>query len=203
MKNETTDASPIDGKTIKVTKQVEVEPARVEEIEIPEETKVVSKRVLDKDETTRVIEVPAEYQEITRQKLVKAGGVTVWKEVPCTISKRGEVLPINWNLGSAALTSTAKRLIDNKLYKLMVDQPNSLVEIGSHTDSRGSADSNQSLSERRAKSVVEYLISKGISKDRLFGVGYGETNLLNNCGDGVQCAESKHAVNRRTEFKVL
>jgi len=203
VKNETPEAAPIERKTLSVEKEVEVEPARVDEVVIPEVTKDITRRVLVKDESTKEIEVPAEYTELTRQKLVKAGGVTVWREVPCTISDRGEVLPINWNLGSATLTNTAKRLIDQKLYQVMVDLPNSIVEIGSHTDSRGSATSNQSLSERRAKSVVEYLISKGISKDRLFGIGYGENKLLNNCEDGVQCSEAKHALNRRTEFKIL
>ncbi len=203
VKNETTDAAPINRKTLDVSKEEEVEPARVDEVLIPEVTKEVTRRVLVTDETTTEVEVPAEYTEITRQKLVKAGGVTVWREVPCTISDRGEVLPINWNTGSATLTNSAKRLIDTKLYQVMLNQPNSIVEIGSHTDSRGSATSNQSLSERRAKSVVEYLISKGISKDRLFGIGYGENKLINNCADGVQCSESKHSANRRTEFKVL
>lgn len=59
----------------------------------------------------------------------------------------------------------------------MQENKNILVEIGSHTDSRGSTTSNLSLSERRAKAVVEYMILKGISKERLIAVGHGEDNL--------------------------
>ena len=73
--------------------------------------------------------------------------------------------------------------------------------MGSHTDSRGSTASNQSLSERRSKSVVEYLSQKGIKTSRMIAVGYGESRLLNNCSDGVKCSESEHYKNRRTEFK--
>jgi outer membrane protein OmpA-like peptidoglycan-associated protein len=59
------------------------------------------------------------------------------------------------------------------------------------------------LSEKRAKSAVDYLISQGIDAARLKAKGYGETKLLNRCADGVQCTEEEHALNRRTEIKVL
>ena len=85
----------------------------------------------------------------------------------------------------------------------MRENKSSLVEIGSHTDAQGGDDFNQRLSERRAKSVVEYLISKGIDKTRLIAVGYGESKLLNDSNNGSNCSNSQHAKNRRTEFKVF
>ena len=62
---------------------------------------------------------------------------------------------------------------------------------------------NSTLSENRAKNVVEYLISKGVDPSRLIGVGYGETKLLNNCTNDANCTDQQHLTNRRTEFKVF
>jgi hypothetical protein len=82
------------------------------------------------------------------------------------------------------------------------DNPNITVELMSHTDSRGSSKSNVDLSQRRAQSVVDYLISQKIDPARLGAKGYGETRLLNKCKDGVKCSEEEHQRNRRTEFRI-
>ncbi len=87
--------------------------------------------------------------------------------------------------------------------KLMLDNPTIKVEMSSHTDSRGSNQYNQELSQKRAQSTVNYLMTKGISRERLIARGAGESELLNRCADGVQCPESEHTINRRTEFKVV
>ena len=87
--------------------------------------------------------------------------------------------------------------------QLMIDNPNIKVEMSSHTDSRGSNAYNQELSQKRAQATVDYLLAKGISRDRLIARGAGETELLNKCADGVQCTEAEHTINRRTEFKVI
>lgn len=88
------------------------------------------------------------------------------------------------------------------LVKLMKENPDIIVELGSHTDSRGSDEYNIALSQRRANAAVKYIISKGISNKRITAKGYGETNLLNNCSNGVDCDDVSHQLNRRTEFKV-
>jgi outer membrane protein OmpA-like peptidoglycan-associated protein/Tol biopolymer transport system component len=91
-----------------------------------------------------------------------------------------------------------------RLTKLMNDVPTLKIELGGHTDSRGSDSYNQQLSEKRAKAVVDYLTTKkGISADRLKWAGYGETQLVNGCSNGVKCSDEQHQENRRTEFKVL
>ena len=76
------------------------------------------------------------------------------------------------------------------------------VELGSHTDSRGSFKYNETLSQKRAESAVNYIVSKGISRDRITAKGYGEYRLLNECADGVDCSEEEHQLNRRTEITV-
>jgi len=86
---------------------------------------------------------------------------------------------------------------------VIANNPGTKMEIASHTDSRGSKASNKALSERRAQSVVSYLISKGINSSLLVANGYGETRLKNRCSDGVSCTERQHAANRRTEFRLI
>jgi len=77
------------------------------------------------------------------------------------------------------------------------------VELSSHTDSRGSDEYNMTLSVNRAQAAVDYIVSRGISRSRVVAKGYGETKLLNNCGNNVICSEAEHQLNRRTEVKVL
>ncbi len=90
----------------------------------------------------------------------------------------------------------------NKLVAFMTENPEVKVELSSHTDCRGSKSYNQKLSEKRAKSAVDYIISKGISPDRITAVGYGEERLINKCKDGVPCTKEEHRLNRRTEFMI-
>ncbi|MCK5457163.1 MAG: OmpA family protein, partial [Melioribacteraceae bacterium] len=90
----------------------------------------------------------------------------------------------------------------DKLVKIMNDNPDWKVELGSHTDSRGSDSYNESLSQKRSDSAVEYIVTNGISKRRIVAKGYGETQLVNKCDDGVKCTDAEHRINRRTEFKI-
>jgi outer membrane protein OmpA-like peptidoglycan-associated protein len=88
------------------------------------------------------------------------------------------------------------------VYQLMVNNPEMKGEIGAHTDSRASHKYNDKLSENRAKAAVEWLVKRGVSRDRLTYKGYGETKLKNQCADGVDCTPTEHQRNRRVEFKV-
>jgi outer membrane protein OmpA-like peptidoglycan-associated protein len=194
--------APKGGKKMTLTKQLVVKEARVEEVEIPAEYKTITKRVLVKDEDVRSAEVPAEYAVETIDLVKDKGGVAVWEEIECGLTDYN-VLPILYELGSARLTADSRSIIDSKLLKLMRDKPNIRVEISSHTDSRGTKEANQSLSQARAESVVNYLVGRGIQRTRLVAKGYGEDRLKNRCADGVECTEDEHAKNRRTEFRVL
>ncbi len=91
----------------------------------------------------------------------------------------------------------------NKVNAFMVNMPNVKMELVAHTDSRGKAAYNQMLSEKRAASAMDYLVNKGVAADRLTAIGKGETELLNQCSDGVKCTEAQHQLNRRTEFKIV
>lgn len=86
------------------------------------------------------------------------------------------------------------------LVEVMNDYPTMKIDVRSHTDSRQTHEYNERLSDRRAKSTVAWLVKKGIAKNRLTGKGYGETQLVNQCADGVECSEEQHQQNRRSEF---
>lgn len=189
------------GKYKLVECEVMVTPARTETIDFPEVKQTVERRVLVKDETTEPVNILAVYTEVEKRVLVKKGGMTAWREVPCTLPKDAIILPIHYELGSAKLTPKSTRIIDKHILSRLKQHPNAVVEVGSHTDSRGGEAFNKSLSQRRSKAVVEYLNKKGIKTSRLIAVGYGESKLLNDCKDGVSCSENQHAKNRRTEFK--
>jgi len=94
-------------------------------------------------------------------------------------------------------------IVLDKLAKILVENPEVRIEIGSHTDSRGTAESNMILSQRRSESVMAYLVKKGIAPSRLVAKGYGESQLINKCADGVICAEEEHQENRRTVIEIL
>ncbi len=91
----------------------------------------------------------------------------------------------------------------NKAIKIMEKCPNVNFVASSFTDSRGSSEYNRKLSQRRADSVVNYILANSsISQDRIKGVGYGESGLKNKCYNGVKCSDKEHQVNRRTEIEV-
>lgn len=200
----TSDAStekiPVEGFDKTYTRKVMTTPPTVREIEIPAVYKEVTKTVLEKDAWQEEITVPAKYKTVSKEVLVSKGGLTSWKEVECKLVENTP-LPINWNLGSATLTDGAKKIIDARLLPILKDGV--AVAIESHTDSRGTKESNESLSERRAQAVVNYLISKGVNPSQLTANGYGENRLTNRCSDGVSCTEREHAANRRTTFRVI
>jgi outer membrane protein OmpA-like peptidoglycan-associated protein/tetratricopeptide (TPR) repeat protein len=90
-----------------------------------------------------------------------------------------------------------------KVIAAMEKYPSLKIKANSHTDSRGADSFNLWLSQKRAESTVNYMISQGIDADRIEGEGYGETRLINECDDGVKCSEENHQLNRRSEFIIL
>ena len=89
----------------------------------------------------------------------------------------------------------------DKLVKVMKENPAMVIFVKSHTDSNGSDAYNLSLSERRAQSTVQYIISKGITPDRISGKGYGSTEQKVKCGK--KCTPEQDAQNRRSEFMIV
>src|SRR5690606_25302393 len=93
----------------------------------------------------------------------------------------------------------------DKIVDMMMNQyPTLSIKIESHTDSRGAESYNDRLSQERAKSTYDYLISKGVEASRITEYkGYGEHKLTNNCDGTVPCTEAQHQLNRRTQFIVI
>ncbi|WP_298766615.1 OmpA family protein [uncultured Polaribacter sp.] len=199
-KDASTVSSPVDGYNKTYTKRVMVKGPTTKIIDVPAVYSTIKKIVLVKDAYKEEVTIPAKYKTVTKEVLVNKGGLTTWKEVECELVNNTP-LPINWNLGSATLTSAAKRIIDARLLPILKDGV--AVAIESHTDSRGSKVNNQQLSERRAQAVTNYLISKGVNPSQLTGNGMGESKLTNRCADGVSCTEAQHRANRRTTFRVI
>ncbi|MDT7828914.1 OmpA family protein [Pricia sp. S334] len=103
---------------------------------------------------------------------------------------------------SEVRAESAKEL--DKLVSVMKEYPNMAIKIESHTDSRGSRSYNEYLSDKRAKSTRDYIISKGIDASRIeSAIGYGESQLLNECDGTVACSEETHLLNRRSEFIIV
>jgi OmpA-OmpF porin, OOP family len=111
---------------------------------------------------------------------------------------------IQYEFDKAVILEQSKVAIDTTVLRLMIANPALIVEIQSHTDSKGNDLYNQKLSQKRAESVVNYLMSKGISKRRLVPKGYGESKPIapNDKPDGSDNPEGR-AKNRRTDFKII
>lgn len=109
-------------------------------------------------------------------------------------------IPMNFfDLGKATIKKTSEPQLQ-KLVNVLKQYPTIKLDIRSHTDSRQSASNNMILSEKRAKSTKDWLVEKGIDGSRLAPKGFGETQLVNKCADGVKCTEKQHQQNRRSEF---
>ena len=91
----------------------------------------------------------------------------------------------------------------NFVLEIMNQYPDMVVELGSHTDAQGNDSYNQRLSQRRATSSKSWLTDRGIKPSRIKAVGYGETQIRNQCTNEVKCPDEEHRFNRRTEFKII
>ncbi|MBA4241160.1 MAG: hypothetical protein C0448_10555 [Sphingobacteriaceae bacterium] len=108
---------------------------------------------------------------------------------------------ILFEFNKSELQEQSKQTLDKVVLAMLSDEQFS-VELSAHSDSKGGDAYNLKLSEQRANSAKKYIISKGISEARITAKGYGETKLINNCGNNIICSDDEHAVNRRLEFKL-
>ncbi len=119
----------------------------------------------------------------------------IYKNVQVNISN------IYYDYNKANIRPDAAVVLDT-VVNILKENPNVKVEIGSHTDSRGKDAYNLRLSQARAQSVVDYLVAHGIDASKLSAKGYGETQPVNKCVNGVNCTDEEFQANRRTTFKV-
>ncbi|WP_372756493.1 OmpA family protein [Mariniflexile sp.] len=117
-------------------------------------------------------------------------------------SKIDNLDDIYFALNSSYLSSKSRNVLNN-LIIILNEHPKLLLEISSHTDSRGAASYNQKLSERRLKSTLDYLFGKGVETSRVEGKAFGEEQLINECDDNTKCSEIKHQENRRSDIKII
>jgi outer membrane protein OmpA-like peptidoglycan-associated protein len=108
--------------------------------------------------------------------------------------------PIYFEYNKSGITKQAIEELDKLVYVLSQNE-DLFIYAKSHTDSRGNDVYNMDLSERRANATVDYIVSKGISSDRISGKGFGESELKVNCD--LDCTEEEHALNRRSEFMII
>ena len=110
--------------------------------------------------------------------------------------------PIYYDYDKWEIRADAAKELD-KVIQYLNNNPLIVIELSSHTDSRGADDYNLRLSEKRAKSATDYL-KKGLrNPSQVYGKGYGESRLINRCQNEIDCSEVEHSVNRRTEFRVV
>lgn len=122
------------------------------------------------------------------------------------LAKMLSIKPIYFDLGKFNIRKDAAIELD-KIVKVMNENPTMVIELGSHTDCRSSVQFNQTLSSNRAKASAEYIQKRISNPSRIYGKGYGESKLLNDCGcEGTvksNCTEEQHQLNRRTEFIII
>lgn len=113
-----------------------------------------------------------------------------------------ELDQIFFDFDKAVIKPEAAKTLD-KLVTIMKKYPAMYIEVSSHTDARGTSEYNLELSNKRAASTMEYLVSRGVERRRLRSIGYGEMQPLNNCVSEGMCSEDEYRINRRCEFKIV
>jgi len=152
------------------------------------------------------VQVAAEGYENNTFPIAKTKGGTVniaadLNEIAKIVTDVAVVLnDVNFEFDKSNITKEGAFELD-KLVEAMKARPAMVIMVKGHTDSRGSEQYNMNLSNRRAKSAVQYVISRGIAKERISGQGYGESEPKVACGDN--CTEEQHALNRRSEFLIV
>ena len=122
------------------------------------------------------------------------------------LAKMLNIKPIYFDLNKFNIRKDAAVELD-KIVKVLNENPTMVIELGSHTDCRGTQSANETLSQNRASSSANYIKTRITNPERISGKGYGETKLLNDCGcEGTvksTCSDQQHQLNRRTEFIIV
>jgi outer membrane protein OmpA-like peptidoglycan-associated protein len=152
---------------------------------------------------------------VFNQKISQPGTIQAHEKIDLTLNRPDvgmdlstliDIKPIYFDLGKDVIRPDAAKELD-KIVKVMTDYPTMVIELGSHTDCRGSITSNTALSDRRAKASAAYIQAKITNPERIYGKGYGESKLKVNCPcEGTvksTCPETEHQKNRRTEFIII
>jgi len=122
---------------------------------------------------------------------------------PLIIGDQIVINPIYFDYDKSIIREDAEYELEN-IVTVMTNHPELVIKIESHTDSRGPREYNRMLSDKRAKSTRDFILSRGIAKDRIeSAIGYGEDKPLNDCVDGKKCSEKEYQLNRRSYFYIV
>ena len=146
--------------------------------------------------------LPVDVERLTE--LEEDDDITVKYKKFNTTNKKDLVVTENiyYESGQYAILTEGEIVLD-KVLVILNNNPLVKLDVISHTDSQGDNASNLKLSQSRSNAVIDYLVAKGISRDRLKAIGKGESEIRNRCLDGVECSDKEHEYNRRTEFKFM
>lgn len=123
-------------------------------------------------------------------------------DVGTDLAKTLDIPIIYFDLDKSVIRKDAAFELE-KVLAVMQQYPEMKIDVRSHTDSRQTQEYNAKLSDKRAKATIAWLVTNGIDTKRLTGKGYGETQLVNHCADGVKCTGAEHQANRRSEFIIV
>ncbi len=153
-----------------------------------------------------IIPVPIKNNEAIYERIAEENAIDIiddrGKNITISKDEFFNLQNIFYENNSSQLSEIAKFQLD-RFSKLLFNNDEISVELISHTDSKGEDSYNFNLSEKRSKKALEHLVSIGVNGDKVTATGKGETELLNRCSDGVNCTEEEHAINRRTEIKIV
>ncbi|MFK7755766.1 MAG: OmpA family protein [Flavobacteriales bacterium] len=154
----------------------------------------------------QIIPIPVLNNEATYERISKENALELVDETGRSITvKKNEFFSIQnilYEFDSDQLASESEEVL-KRLAQFIFNNAGIDIELTSHTDSRGGEDYNLMLSQKRAASAIDFLKTLGVPENQMTGYGVGEKDLLNGCVDGVNCTEKEHALNRRTEIRIL
>ncbi|NRA93038.1 MAG: PD40 domain-containing protein [Psychroserpens sp.] len=178
-----------------VVEEVETDATGAYEFEVDcNEKYTVLGTMVDFKDDKKVVETDNKHEKVTEADLYLE---------PLINDNQIVINPIFFDFDKWNIRTDAQYELEN-IVDVMRAHPNMVIKIESHTDSRGRDAYNMKLSDRRAKSTMDYIISRGIAPERIeSAIGYGESQLLNRCSNGVKCSEEEHQLNRRSYFYIL
>lgn len=160
-------------------------------------------------EKTTIEHTPSEVAVETKEKLDKGGNSLfsfqqLMEKAKDNELSNGQVFKMDGATFDANVWQLTPRIAKklNDLVAILRRYPDMQIELNTHTESLGLNEHNLELSQNRANMAVEYILREGIDKERIKGIGFGETNPLNHCKDGVTCTTEEHSVNQRIEVKI-
>jgi outer membrane protein OmpA-like peptidoglycan-associated protein len=159
-------------------------------------------QISKKDYTSSIINVVAGLYDTILENEIQLNK-DVYEIAPgLDLAKVFEITEIYFDLDQSTIRKDAIAPLE-KIVQALQEYPSIKIEIGSHTDSRQHRKYNKLLSQRRAEATMAYLVQRGIAPERLTAKGYGESQLVNQCADGIICSETEHQLNRRSTFVIV